>query len=59
MNCTNYPIHLSLSKNQISILDLSDKTIQLLDNPCIKKEEKKEKIQKRRAILQAKQKKEH
>ena len=53
---TNYPIDLSLSKNQNSILDLSDKTVQLLDNPYTKKEEKKEIIRKRRAILQAKQK---
>ena len=38
-------------------MDLSDKTIQLLDNPCITKEEKIEIIQKRQTILQTKQKK--
>ena len=31
------PIDFSLSKNQNSPLDLSDKTVQLLDNPNIKK----------------------
>ena len=54
---TNHPIDLSLSKNQNSLLDLSDKTVQLLDNPYIKKKDKIEIIQKRRAILQAKLKK--
>ena len=53
---TNHPIDLSLSKNQNSPLNLSDKTIQLLDNPYITKEEKIEIIQKRRENLQVKQK---
>ena len=50
------PLDLSLSKNQNLPLDLSDKTIQLLDNPYITKEEKIEIIQKRRENLQVKQK---
>ena len=53
---TNHPIDLSLSKNQNSPLNLSEKTVQLLDNPYITKEEKIEKIQKRRENLQVKQK---
>ena len=53
---TNQPIDLSLSKNQNSPLNLSEKTIQLLENPYITKEEKIEIIQKRRENLQAKQK---
>ena len=50
-------MRLSLSKNQNAPLDLSEKTVQLLNNPYLTKEEKLEIIQKRRAILQAKQKK--
>ena len=46
----------SLSEDQDSASDLSDKTIQLLDNPHIAKEEKIEIIQKRRIYLQSKQK---
>ena len=46
----------SLSEDQDSASDLSDKTIQLLDNPHIAKEEKLEIIQKRRIYLQSKQK---
>ena len=53
---TNQPIDLSLSKNQNSPLNLSEKTVQLLDNPYITKEEKIEIIQKRRIYLQSKQK---
>ena len=44
----------SLSEDQDS--DLSDKTIQLSDNPEIPKEEKAEIILKRRIFLQSKQK---
>ena len=54
---TIQPIDLSLSKNQNSPLDKSDKTIQLFDNPYITKEKKIEIIQKRRMNLQTKQKK--
>ena len=53
----NQHIDLSLSKNQNSPLDLSDKIVQLLDNTYIEKEEKIEIVQKQRAILQEKQKK--
>ena len=53
---TNQPIDLSLRKNQNSPLNLSEKTVQLLDNPYITKEEKIEIIQKRRENLQVKQK---
>ena len=46
----------SLSEDQDSASDLSDKTIQLLDNPHIDKDEKLEIIQKRRIYLQSKKK---
>ena len=46
----------SLSEDQDSASNLSDKTIQLLDNPCITEEEKLEIIQKRRIFIQSKRK---
>ena len=54
---TSQPLDLSFSKNQNSPLDLSDKTIQLLDNPYITKKEKIEIIQKRRIIFNRKRRK--